>query len=285
MMLAAAMVMMVPVAGISVAVTGHVGQADAVPATPPSPGQDKASDVDQGDIVVTARQRHAPGDPLETMNLKLFGVTQSLDKSLAGPVAMGYKRTIPSPVRTGLRNFLGNLDAPVVFLNDLLQFKPARAGRTLGRFTVNSTIGVGGFFDVAKRDPLNLPYRRNGFANTLGYYGVKTGAYVYLPFVGPTTIRDMVGGVADTFVLPLSVGTPFNSLYYTIPTTAISALDDRAEFDDQIQAFRRTVDPYVTYRNYYLARRKAEILALHSAKYRAAHPVEPPAVPKPGFSQ
>lgn len=272
-------------AGLVVPVQQAAPQTSAPPVSTP-PDQAKTPDAttdappgDAGDIVVTARHHNAPGDPLEGVNLKMFAVTQSLDKSLAGPIALAYKRSIPDPMRSGLRNFLGNLDAPIVFLNDLLQFKPGRAGKTLGRFTINSTAGVAGFFDLAKRDPINLPRRHNGLANTFGYYGIKTGPYFYVPLVGPTTLRDMAGGLLDTFVLPLSIGTPFNKLYFTIPTTLLSAVDDRAEFDDQIQAFRRTSNPYVSYRTYYLAKRKAEIEALHTAKYRARKGITTPAVP------
>src|SRR3546814_1283739 len=76
------------------------------------------------------------------------------------------------------------------FLNFLLQFKIGKAAETLGRFAVNTTFGVGGLFDVAKTMPFNLPYRRNGFANTLGFYGVEPGPYFYLPLIGSTTLRS-----------------------------------------------------------------------------------------------
>src|SRR3546814_6026547 len=89
------------------------------------------------------------------------------------------------PVRDGLGNALRNISEPVNFLNFLLQFKIGKAAETLGRFVVNTTFGVGGLVDVAKTKPFNLPYRRNGFANTLGFYGVEPGPYFYLPLVGP----------------------------------------------------------------------------------------------------
>src|SRR3546814_4173394 len=96
------------------------------------------------------------------------------------------------------------------FLNFLLQFKIGKAAETLGRFVVNTTFGVGGLVDVAKTKPFNLPYRRNGFANTLGFYGVEPGPYFYLPLVGPTTLRDMAGNGIALLVLPTTVGAPFN---------------------------------------------------------------------------
>ncbi|MFX6258432.1 MlaA family lipoprotein, partial [Acinetobacter baumannii] len=87
----------------------------------------------------------------------------------------------PVPVRSGIRNFLYNLREPIVFVNFLLQHKAGKAAETLGRFVVNSTVGVGGLFDMAKRRPIHLPRRPNGFADTLGFYGVKPGPFLFLP--------------------------------------------------------------------------------------------------------
>src|SRR5258706_52610 len=167
------------------------GQTPTEPAAPaPRPG------VDQNDIVVTGRP-HAPGDPLENVNAKSFAVTQSVDKAFVGPVALAYKKHVPAPVRSGLRNFLYNLKEPDVFLNFLLQLKPGKAMETLGRFAINSTIGGAGLFDVAKRRPFKLPRRPNGFADSLGYYGVKPGPFLFLPLIGPTTVRDLVASGLD----------------------------------------------------------------------------------------
>ncbi|MFA5967765.1 MAG: MlaA family lipoprotein [Sphingomonas sp.] len=234
--------------------------------TPPStsPAAPAAnSSTSQDAIVVTARRGNVPGDPLENVNIKVFDVTQSVDKAVTGPIAHTYKHTLPNPVRSGLRNFFGNLNEPVIFLNFLLQIKPGKAMETVGRFAVNSTIGGAGLFDVAKKKPFNLPHRPNGFADTMGYYGVKPGPFFYLPIVGPTTLRDAIGDGLDRFVVPLAVGFPFNRLYYIIPSATVKSIDSRAEFDDQIEALRANVDPYVATRKYYLLRRQAEIDELH----------------------
>src|SRR3546814_5103062 len=95
----------------------------------------------------------------------------------------------------------------------------------------NTTVGFGGLVDVAKTKPFNLPYRRNGFANTLGFYGVEPGPYFYLPLVGPTTLRDMAGNGIALLVLPTTVGAPFNRPAYAVPTTVIKQLTDRIEGD------------------------------------------------------
>ncbi len=241
-------------------------------APPPAPANPDDS------IIVTARPKAPPEDPLQGINVKTFALTQSVDEAVVGPMAMGYKKNVPGPFRRGVRNFLGNLQEPVVFLNYMLQLKPGKGAETLGRFVVNSTLGVAGLFDVAKKKPFHLPRRPNGFGNTLGYYGVKQGAFLYLPLIGPTTIRDLVGRVADLSVIPFAVGKPFNSPYYAIPTTSVRLLDERAEADEVIQARRNSsADPYSDVRKEYLQRRQAEIDALHNRR-----PVPDPALIPPG---
>ncbi len=108
---------------------------------------------------------------------------------------MVYKAVVPRPARDGARNAIANVTAPVVFVNDLLQLRPLRALRTLGRFLINSTIGAFGLFDIAQRKPFNLPRRTNSFGNTLGYYGIGPVMYLYLPVLGPTTLRDTIGAI------------------------------------------------------------------------------------------
>jgi phospholipid-binding lipoprotein MlaA len=224
------------------------------PAPAPAPGP--------GEIVVTGR-RASPDDPLEKINAQSYEVVQSVDKAIVAPLAFAYEDVMPRPIRKGLRNFLHNLGEPVVFLNYLLQLKPGKAAETLGRFVINTTIGAAGLVDVAKRKPFNLPHRRNGFANTLGYYGVPAGPYFYLPLIGPTTLRDFIGNRLDLLVLPIAIGNQFSRPEYALPVAALSELNSRIEFDDELRQIRATRDPYVAARSYYLRRRQAEIDALH----------------------
>lgn len=221
-----------------------------------------APDADAGqDVIVVEALRHAPADdPLEHVNETSFEATQAVDHALVGPVAMGYKHAIPEPVRNGLRNVLNNLHEPVVLLNFLVQMKPGKASETLGRFTINSTLGAAGLFDMAKRPAFNLPRRPNGFADSLGYYGVKPGPYLFLPLVGPTTLRDLVGGGVDRLVLPLGIGKPFTQPAYTLPTAIVSALNRRVEIDENLRHLREQApDPYPALRRFYLQKRQDEI--------------------------
>ncbi len=234
-----------------------------IPPVGPAPLGTPPAQRTPNDIVVTGRKETA-GDPLRAVNAESFAVTQKVDDAVIGPVARTYKKTVPSPIRRGIHNFLYNLREPIVFLNFLLQFKPGKAAETVGRFAINTTIGAAGVFDMAKRKPFHLPRRSNGFANTLGYYGVKNGAFLFLPLVGPTTIRDLFGGAIDRLILPVGVGHPFNSTSYTIPAGILGALDHRSEFDQTLKDLHdNSPDPYAATRSFYLNRRQAEIDHLH----------------------
>jgi phospholipid-binding lipoprotein MlaA len=245
--------------------------------------QAAAPQDDKTQIIVTGR-RPNPDDPLEELNSTSFKVTQTVDKAFVAPVAFAYKKAMPRPIRKGLRNFLQNLGEPIVFLNFMLQLKPGKAAETVGRFAINTALGAAGLVDVAKRKPFNLPHRRNGFANTLGYYGVPPGPYFYLPLVGPTTLRDFIGNRLDLLVLPVALGREFRRPEIAIPVGALSELNSRIEFDDELQEMRATRDPYVAERSYYLRKRQAEIDALHGRGDGTVPVVVPITVPAPASS-
>ena len=231
----------------------------AVQAAPP-PSEDTASGPDE--IVVSARQ-DVPEDPGQAINVEAFKAVTAVDNALVAPLAMGYKKVLPSPARTGLRNVLRNLTEPVNFVNFMLQLKPGKAAETVGRFAVNSTVGVAGLIDVAKSKSIALPYRANGFGNMFGYYGVGAGPYMFLPVIGPTSARDLLGWVLDKSFLPSVAGAPFNKSYFALSTGVVKSLDDRIELDEKFKAFHATGDPYVAEREWYLAKRHDEIEALH----------------------
>jgi len=239
---------------------------------------DTAAAEDEGtaDDVVVLGRRPSSTDPLERVNVRSFKAIQAVDGAVVAPLSRGYKKGIPKPVRRGIHNFLDNVQEPIVFLNYLLQLKPGKAVETLGRFAINTTVGIAGVVDVAKKKPFNLPHRPNSLANTLGYYGVGPGPYLFLPLIGPTTVRDLFGTAADRLVLPTTVGAPFNKSYYAIPTNVLSALDYRVAFDETLTELHNASDPYAATRKNYLARRKAEIDLLHSPKWRARHSATAP---------
>jgi len=238
------------------------------------PTEDPLAPSGDSDVIVVtaAKFQHAPGDPFELINALSFALTEEVDKAVLGPVARAYDGIVPRPTRRGIRNFLNNLREPVVFVNYLLQLKPGKAIETVGRFAINTTLGLGGVIDVAKRCPFNLPWRPNGFGDTLGVYGVKEGPYIFLPLLGPTTIRDMLGGVVDRLASPIALGGPFKSKPYLIGSNVYRILDRRAEQEDELQAARASEDPYATRRDQYFAKRKARV-----ARLKGEIPDDPPA--------
>ncbi len=235
---------------------------------PPLPPEAAVEQATHGDeLVVTGRSGAPKGDPLERVNMASYDVTQAVDRAFVRPVAKGYQKILPNSIRDGIRNIINNLREPVVFLNFLLQLKPGKAAETVGRFAINSTIGIAGAFDFAKRKPFHLPRRPNGLGNTLGYYGVGTGPFLFVPLVGPTTLRDLIGDGLDRLVMPLAVGHPFDKPAVGIPVYVFSSLDQRAEFDEKLEALHSDkVDPYATTREDYLRNRQAAIDALHGKK-------------------
>ena len=226
----------------------------------PGPAAGSAAGDKPGDIVVISKPHATKADPLAPLNAEVFGATMAVDSAVTGPVALTYQRKVPSILRQGIRNFLDNLDEPVIFLNFLVQLHPGQSLAALGRLGINSTIGIGGLIDVAKRRPINLPHRPNGFGDSLGYYGVKPGPYFYLPIIGPTTLRDLAGGGLDMLVLPRAFGAPFNQTAFTLPTGLVDAVDSRATFEAELQKLR--LEPtglYRARRALYLRKRQAEI--------------------------
>ncbi len=202
-------------------------------------------------------------DPVEGANKVSFQAMEGIDKAVVGPIAHAYRDVLPRPVRLGLHNFFYNLSEPVNILNYMLQLHPGKAAQTLARFGINSTIGIAGLIDVAKKKPFNIHYRPNGFENTMGYYGIGPGPYFFLPLIGATSLRDLIGTLLDQAVLPTVVGKPFNNTYFVTASGVIQGLDYRVIIDEDLEKVRKSENVYVSYRQAYLRTRYWEIEALH----------------------
>jgi phospholipid-binding lipoprotein MlaA len=226
---------------------------------PPPPEGEDGETVNE--IVVEGEYGPPKTDPLESINEDSYRLTQAVDQALVEPVAFAYRDGLPEPVRDGLGNVVRNLGEPSNALNFLLQGKVGKAFETLGRLAINSTIGVGGLFDVAGKKA-DLPYRRNGFANTMGFYGVGPGAYLYLPVTGATSVRDLLGSTLDQLLLPVAVGEPFNRTEFAASYFVVNGLDQRLKFDKEIKDIRSADDPYLVRRQTYLAQRRKDIADL-----------------------
>jgi phospholipid-binding lipoprotein MlaA len=136
-------------------------------------------------------------DPLESLNRKIFAFNDVADKYVLSPVARGYQAVTPDSLERGIGNMFSNLLEITTVINDVLQLKFGQAASDTGRFLINSTVGLAGLFDVAS--PLGLEKHEEDFGQTLGYWGVVSGPYLVVPFLGPYTLRDSVGGFADVF--------------------------------------------------------------------------------------
>jgi phospholipid-binding lipoprotein MlaA len=190
-------------------------------------------------------------DPFERINRGTFAFNQALDKAVLRPVIRGYRKVTPQVVRTGLSNFFSNAEYPVVILNNLLQGKFGPAASDTGRFLLNTTLGVGGFLDPAT--DAGLDRNNEDFGQTMGRWGVPSGPYVMMPFLGPYTMRDGFGALVDNFAEPrqlLSDQSTNNLLW------AGGQLDRRARLSDTDAIVDRAGDPYAFVRSAYLQRRQ-----------------------------
>lgn len=216
----------------------------------------------------------AVNDPLEPINRAMFELHQIIDHFLLKPVALTYTMLVPDPVRTGLRNALFNLKAPVVLANDLLQGESERAGQTVQRFAINSTLGVLGVYDAADKW-FGIEPHAEDFGQTLAVWGTGEGPYLFIPVIGPSNPRDLTGWVVDSAADPLNWylhNTHREEWIYA--RTALSGIDARAELMDTLDNLERTsLDFYVTLRTVYRQRRADEI-----NNRRSVHPRVSPAV-------
>jgi len=204
----------------------------------------------------------AANDPLEPMNRAVFGLNEKFDHYVELPIAAVYILYMPKPLSTGLNNFLGNLDMPIVFANDILQGEATRACQALGRFALNTTAGLGGFGDVATRH--GLPYRNADFGQTLSRYGVGEGPFLVLPIIGPDPPRDLAGDIVDLAIDPITylpTGAPFfMRAGVTVGVHAASPFQTTARNIVLRQALQKnSLDPYVTMRSVYRQIRAEEI--------------------------
>ena len=203
-------------------------------------------------------QSLAQRDPFEPTNRAIFNFDVQLDHAVATPLAKTYRTILPDPAVQGIHNALGNLNSPVVLVNDVLQGDTDKAGNTLGRFVINSTVGVGGLIDVAAK--IGMPGHANDFGITLGKWGAQEGSYLVLPFVGPKPPRDLTGDLADIAFDPLTYMKWNNSTLYMIVRTGLGVLDARAANIDAVASIERSsIDFYATSRSLYRQNRAAQI--------------------------
>ena len=197
-------------------------------------------------------------DPWEGFNRAMFSVHEVVDNAVLEPVARGYRAITPRPLRTGVLNFLRNLRGPVILANDVLQGEFGRAGTTVGRFAINTTIGVVGVFDPATS--MGLERHDEDFGQTLAVWGVPSGPYLFVPLLGPTTIRDGAGRIVDVALDPIT-WSDFDGIdTFRTARTVTGAVSTREVLLDPIDSIEaQGGDLYVTYRSTFEVAREAAI--------------------------
>lgn len=209
-------------------------------------------------------------DPLEGLNRAVHGFNHVVDVMLLRPAATLYRGLLPPPVQEGIHNLLSNLTTPIILLNDLLQGETERAGTTLTRFAINSTVGVLGFGDPATE----MGYKKHGedFGQTLAVWGAGEGPYIVLPIFGPSNPRDVVGRVVDYFTDPLNMWARNTDRDgFPIARGVITAVDARAYYYDAIEDINtNSLDPYAAMRSFYRQKRNSEIMNSEDIKTKAA---------------
>ena len=155
------------------------------------------------DVAALPDDEALTADPYEKMNRAMFERNQRINHNVIYPVAKAYHDAVPDQVRKSVSNFAGNLGEPMVFANDLLQLRLGAAATTAGRFAMNSTIGVGGLFDVASKEKLQP--QTGDFGQTLYVWGMRKSDYLIVPVIGPTNVRDLIGTTVD-FVATIPAG-------------------------------------------------------------------------------
>jgi phospholipid-binding lipoprotein MlaA len=195
-------------------------------------------------------------DPLEPFNRTMFEVNMALDKAVLRPVAFVYREGVPPPLQEMVRNFLDNLQSPIILANDLLQGEFERAGTTLIRFAMNTGFGVLGIGDFAAA--LGLERHEEDFGQTLARWGVGSGPFLMLPLLGPTNPRDLIGRAADIFIDPLSYAVGSDAFHFSRFGTDVT--DKRARAIESLDELERSsLDFYATLRSLYRQQRADQI--------------------------
>jgi len=249
------------------AVKKNADAPDDSSAVPPVPSADTSEDPavaagdagEEGELREPTFGEESPPvsvhDPIEPVNRGIFYVNDKLYRWVFRPIAKGYRYVVPEGVRTAVRNFFFNLGTPIRAANTLLQGKFKATGTELARFAINSTIGIAGLFDPAKE--WNLVRKEEDTGQTLGVYGLGHGMYVVLPILGPSSARDAVGFVGDTFLDPLAYISPAEAAIGANAVRSETNLSFKIEEIDELTG--AAVDPYIAVRDAYIQSREKHV--------------------------
>ena len=235
-----------------------VGSRDSLPATTPTkttvqaPTDVAALPTDSGDAY----------DPYEKMNRSVFEQNEKFNRSVIYPLAGFYINNVPQPVRTSVENFVSNLAQPIVFANDMLQLRLDAAATTVGRFAINSTVGLAGISDVASRN--SMPQQSGDFGQTLYVWGFRKSPYLIVPIIGPTNVRDLFGTSVEVVasipagnLLPTQIASAANNI--TVAGTIASPFTKLDDVDNMKQLEDGSLDFYTMLRSVVDQKRQSEL--------------------------
>ncbi len=195
-------------------------------------------------------------DPYESFNRRVLGFNRLIGRFLLDPITEVYRFVVPKPVKRAVVRVIANIDSVPILVNDLLQLRPKRAGTTLLRFGVNSTVGLVGIFDPARR--LGLEAHHADFGQTLAYAGVRSGPYLMVPVIGPSTARDAIGTITDSVLNPVTFWLGFGSLQ-TLTYGGTAGVSVRELHIEALRALESSLDYYAALRNGYYQTRQARL--------------------------
>jgi phospholipid-binding lipoprotein MlaA len=211
-----------------------------------------------GGSIASADTPRTPGDPWEGWNRTAYAIEGELDHLFFHPISEVFKHLAPGPIGRSVHNVIVNLSEPNVFVNDVLQGRVKRAIVPARRFLTNTTIGILGLFDVAAK--MGVIHHDNEFGVTLGTYGVGPGPYMYVPLIGPGTVRDLIGSAVDGLIDPIHWARYANRPELSIVRAVVGGLDERVATEAQLDALLSdAADPYATLRSVYLQNKESEI--------------------------
>jgi phospholipid-binding lipoprotein MlaA len=203
-------------------------------------------------------QALAANDPYEQTNRQMLVFNGKIDRYVVAPSFAVYFFLVPDPGRRGVHNFLGNISLPTIFVNDMLQGELTRGSQTAARFLINSSLGIGGLFDPARK--MGIPGHGEDFGQTLAVWGVGEGPYLVLPFFGPSNPRDAAGLATDAAIDPTNFIHFKQHLWWSGAREYFTVLDLKGQTYQTIQDIQRSsVDYYASLRSLYRQLRDTEI--------------------------
>jgi phospholipid-binding lipoprotein MlaA len=209
-------------------------------------------------LIAADVRAQTPDDPHEGLNRRFYASAMRLDERYFRPLARLYHALTPGLIGVAIHNMLTNLGEPVVIANDVLQLRLHAAAHDTVRLAANTSFGIGGMIDMAGKN--GLPHHDNDFGITLGVWGVKPGAYLFVPFLGPSTVRDSIGMGVDVLLSPFTYLRFPGRLTLQYSRLGVGTLDRRLASQAGLEAITAdAADPYATLRSVYLQSREAEV--------------------------